>query len=107
MTLQIYCRKPSRENQGTVLHHEYSRVDEDRTLRYRYTYDEANQLVRVDDNIQSKTYTYQYDKGGNRVSEKIYKYTLSNSLGAVQKAKIATKNILQTIYDEYPILFKR
>ena len=57
--------------------HEYG-VDSNgtRTLRYRYTYDEANQITRVDDNIQAKTYVYQYGKGGNRVSEKIYAYTL-------------------------------
>lgn len=28
---------------------------------------------------------YQYDKGGNRVSEKLYAYTLSDSLGTVQQ----------------------
>ena len=44
--------------------------DGTRTLRYRYTYDEANQLTRVDDNTQGKTHVYQYDRGGNRVSEK-------------------------------------
>ena len=66
--------------------HEYG-VDSNgtRTLRYRYTYDEANQITRVDDNIQSKTYVYQYDKGGNRVSEKIYNYTLTDTLGTVQQ----------------------
>ncbi|MGN0520920.1 MAG: RHS repeat domain-containing protein, partial [Candidatus Fimenecus sp.] len=65
-----------------------------RTVRYHYTYDEANQLTRVDDNVRGKTYVYQYDKGGNRVSEKIYNYTLSNSLGAVQ----------QTIESKYTFL---
>ena len=66
--------------------HEYSGTQKTaENLRYRYTYDEANQLTRVDDNIQSKTYVYQYDKGGNRVSEKIYNYTLSDSLGSVQQ----------------------
>ena len=66
--------------------HEYG-VDSNgtRTLRYRYTYDEANQITRVDDNLQSKTYVYQYDKGGNRVSEKIYAYTLSDTLGTAQQ----------------------
>lgn len=66
--------------------YEYA-VDENgtRTVRYRYTYDEANQLTRVDDHVQGKTRTYQYDKGGNRVSEKIYAYTLSNALGTVEK----------------------
>ena len=60
-------------------------ADNSHTLRYRYTYDEANQLTRVDDNVRGKTFVYQYDKGGNRVSEKIYAYTLSSSLGAVQQ----------------------
>lgn len=54
-------------------------------VRYNYEYDEANQLVRVDDNIGKKTYTYQYDKGGNRVSEKIYPYTESAQLGTPER----------------------
>ena len=33
----------------------------------------------------SQKHIYEYDKGGNRVSEKIYNYTLSDSLGTVQK----------------------
>ena len=53
--------------------------------RYYYEYDEANQLIRVDDNVQKKTFTYQYDKGGNRVSEKIYPYTESYTLGTPEK----------------------
>ena len=66
--------------------HEYTGTEKiDENLRYRYTYDEANQITRVDDNIQSKTYVYQYDKGGNRVSEKIYNYTLTDTLGTVQQ----------------------
>ncbi len=66
--------------------HEYSGTEKTaENLRYRYTYDEANQLTRVDDTIQLKTYVYQYDKGGNRVSEKIYAYTLSDTLGSVQQ----------------------
>lgn len=65
---------------------EYS-VDSDgiKTLRYRYTYDEANQMTRVDDNIQSKTYIYEYDKGGNRVSEKIYDFIYPNTRGVLRK----------------------
>ncbi len=54
-------------------------------IRYNYEYDEANQLIRVDDNVQKKTFTYQYDKGGNRVSEKIYPYTESHTLGTPEK----------------------
>lgn len=77
------------DDNGNITH-EYS-IDSNNveTLRYRYTYDEANQITRVDDNIQSNTYVYQYDKGGNRVSEKIYAYTLSDSLGTVQQEIIS------------------
>ena len=60
--------------------------DGTRTLRYRYTYDEANQLTRVDDNTQGKTHVYQYDRGGNRVSEKIYAYTLGTISGDPQQS---------------------
>ena len=62
---------------------EYDGVGELRTLRYRYSYDEAEQLVRVDDNVNKKTFVYQYNQGGNRVSTKEYKYTLSESLGSI------------------------
>ena len=68
---------------GNITHEYKINSNGTTALRYRYKYDEANQIIRVDDNVQSKTYTYQYDKGGNRVSEKIYNYTLSNSLGTV------------------------
>ena len=61
-------------------------ADGTRTLRYRYTYDEANQLTRVDDNTQGKTHVYQYDRGGNRVSEKIYAYTLGTISGDPQQS---------------------
>ena len=56
-----------------------------RTLRYRYTYDEANQLTRVDDNTQGRTRVYEYDRGGNRVSEKLYAYTLGAVSGDPQE----------------------
>ncbi len=39
---------------------------------YRYVYDEAGQLVREDNIPANVTYTWQYDKGGNIVSKKIY-----------------------------------
>ena len=74
-------------------------ADGTRTLRYRYTYDEANQLTRVDDNVRGKTYVYTYDKGGNRVSEKIYNYTLSASLGTAQQTIESTYGYLTTWKD--------
>ena len=63
--------------------------------RYYYEYDEANQLIRVDDNVQKKTFTYQYDKGGNRVSEKIYPYTESDNLGTPEKTVKSLYNYIQ------------
>ena len=69
---------------GNITHEYKVASNGTETLRYRYTYDEANQIVRVDDSVQSKTYTYKYDKGGNRVSEKVYAYTLSDTLGDMQ-----------------------
>jgi len=39
-------------------------------MQYEYYYDEANQIVRVDDYINDITTTYQYDMGGNIVSAK-------------------------------------
>ena len=84
-TVKEYGLAYEYDENGNITHEYSVNSNGTKTLRYRYTYDEANQMTRVDDNVQSKTYVYQYDKGGNRVSEKIYKYTLSNSLGAVQK----------------------
>ncbi|MDE6019825.1 MAG: hypothetical protein K2H01_02345, partial [Ruminococcus sp.] len=69
--------------------HEYAGSGEGRQLRYRYTYDEAEQLVRVDDAVQNKTYVYAYDKGGNRESEKTYSFTTGDTLGEVLETKIS------------------
>lgn len=65
--------------------HEYA-VDANgnKTLRQRYTYDEADQLVRVDDNVAGQTYVYTYNKGGNRIMSKVYAYTLGSELGKMQ-----------------------
>lgn len=49
------------------------------TLQYEYYYDEANQLVRVDDYINDITTTYQYDMGGNIVLTKNYNRTTYSS----------------------------
>ncbi len=77
------------DDNGNITHEYRVNADGTKTLRYRYTYDEANQMTRVDDNIRSRTYVYQYDKGGNRVSEKIYEYTLSDTLGTVQQEVVS------------------
>ena len=45
------------------------------TLTARYAYDEAGQLVRVDNAQTGDTVTYVYDQGGNIVSKTIYPFT--------------------------------
>lgn len=56
--------------------HIYSGIDEStRTLKNRYTYDDADQLIREDKNATG-TYTYTYDQGGNITSKSEYGYTL-------------------------------
>ncbi len=45
------------------------------TLRYGYVYDELNQLVRVNDAVAQKTYTYTYDGAGNILVKTTYPYT--------------------------------
>lgn len=54
------------------------------SLLYKYYYDEANQIVRVDDKVQNKTFSYVYNKGGNLHTVKTYNYT-SGSLPAIAK----------------------
>jgi RHS repeat-associated protein len=63
-------------------------------LRYSYTYDELNQLVRYDDNVSNpkRSYTYTYDTAGNILSKSTYSYRdPASSLGKV----------LSTDYYEY------
>lgn len=50
-------------------------VSKNGELRQSYVYDEAGQLVRVNDLDQNRTITYQYDAGGNIRSRKEYAYT--------------------------------
>ena len=51
-----------------------------RTLRYKYYYDSLNQLVRVNDAVAQKTYTYVYDTAGNILSKKEYSYTAEDTI---------------------------
>lgn len=51
-------------------------TDENRT---RYDYDTLNRLIREDNPVLNKTIRYQYDKGGNLLSKKIYPYTVEET----------------------------
>ena len=45
------------------------------TLQQTFTYNDSNELVRVDDAVANKTITYEYDFVGNITSVKTYSYT--------------------------------
>lgn len=46
-----------------------------KTDKYSYQYDKLGQLVRFNDAIENKSYTYSYDSNGNMLSKKTYNYT--------------------------------
>ena len=51
------------------------------TNKYSYEYDKLGQLVRCNDAVENKTYTYTYDSNGNILTKSEYAYTLSSELG--------------------------
>ena len=55
------------------------------TDKYSYEYDEFGQLVRFNDAVENKTYTYTYDNNGNILTKSEYAYTLSDALGTATK----------------------
>lgn len=46
-----------------------------KTEKHSYEYDKLGQLVRFNDAITNKSYTYSYDSNGNMLSKKEYNYT--------------------------------
>ncbi len=52
------------------------------TDKYSYEYDKLGQLVRFNDAVANKTYTYTYGNNGNILTKSEYAYTLSDELGA-------------------------
>lgn len=73
------------DDNGNITHEYSVSADGTKTLRYRYTYDKAEQLVRFDDNVNGKSYKYRYDAGGNRTSIYEYPFTLSASFSKLKK----------------------
>ena len=59
------------------------------TYTLSYAYDEANQLVREDNEFSGETYAYAYDAGGNIVSKKRYPYT-TGSLTSITPTETVT-----------------
>lgn len=78
------------DDNGNITHEYSVSADGTKTLRYRYTYDKAEQLVRFDDNVNGKSYKYRYDAGGNRTSIYEYPFTLSASFSKLKKRTTAS-----------------
>lgn len=65
------------------------RISQDtRTLNFTtYKYDELNQLIRYNDQKDNKTWTYQYDAGGNIRNKKEYDYTTQADISGLTPIK--------------------
>ena len=58
-----------------------------KTVKNTYYYDELNQLIRENNQVQNKTFVYDYDLGGNMTKMREYAYTT----GTVPKNAIRTE----------------
>ncbi len=54
------------------------------TDKYSYEYDKLGQLVRYNDAVENKTYTYTYDNNGNILTKSEYAYTTGDLDNAIQ-----------------------
>lgn len=71
------------ENDNIIKEYDYA-SENSIELRYSYEYNEANQLIRYNDNASTpnRSYSYEYDNDGNIVSKSTYSYTpLETELG--------------------------
>ena len=63
------------DNNGNIVAEYSVNAGGTETLRYGYVYDGLNQLVRTNDAVAQKTYTYTYDGAGNILTKTTYPYT--------------------------------
>ena len=80
-----------------------------KTDKYSYEYDKLGQLIRFNDAITNKSYTYSYDSNGNMLSKKEYNYTtgqlgtatntISYAYDSQWKDKLASYNGQSITYD--------
>ena len=80
-----------------------------KTEKYSYEYDKLGQLVRFNDAVANKSYTYSYDSNGNMLSKKEYNYTtgqlgtatntISYAYDSQWKDKLASYNGQSITYD--------
>lgn len=70
---------------GTIVEYEYDKaghitlITENGYIKNRYSYDGIGRLVREDNVDFGKSFTFEYDAGGNILSKKTYQLTLSGT----------------------------
>ncbi|MCL2532106.1 MAG: DNRLRE domain-containing protein [Oscillospiraceae bacterium] len=64
----------------------------DGVLMYRYTYDEAQQLIREDNRSLNQTFIFSYDNHGNILSRTTHEFTLGALGSAIETINYAYEN---------------
>ena len=70
------------DGQNRVVAEQSFDVSGDLNDRYSYEYDSLGQLVRYNDAVKNRTYTYSYDNNGNILTKTEYEYTTGEISGA-------------------------
>ena len=73
------------DEMGNITH-----VKKNGVIEVRYTYDNLSRLVREDNKLLNKTYTFLYDNNGNILFKKIYDFTLCTQLELEEKTPLST-----------------
>ena len=63
------------DNQNKISAEKTLNADGTTTDKYSYEYDKLGQLIRFNDAVENKTYTYTYDNNGNILTKSEYAYT--------------------------------
>ena len=72
-----------------------------KTDKYSYQYDKLGQLVRFNDAVANKSYTYSYDSNGNMLSKKEYNYTTGQLGTALDTINYTYENSWKDQLSEY------
>ena len=73
------------DEMGNITH-----VKKNGVIEVRYTYDKLSRLIREDNKLLNKTYTFLYDNNGNILFKKIYDFTLCTQLELEEKTPLST-----------------
>lgn len=72
-----------------------------KTDKYSYQYDKLGQLIRFNDAVANKSYTYSYDANGNMLSKKEYNYTTGQLGTALDTINYTYENSWKDQLSEY------